>query len=1328
MNKKQIIRRSSWSLAIAIAAVALLASRQPAEAVFQPAEADPSIINLTATPASTTPGATTTYTVEFTVPDALPAGSNLNFFFQSNGCPQGMPFSQCQYNIAGANYSSGMGGSGNVNEFGVGIMFDSGLASGAKSFTLSNVVNPAAGGMYVLNGMSSEPGDEPCNGPGCPLSEAQIYLGTILVKGRVTNPSAEGVPFAYVQVFTQDFSVNAGSGTSTNGYYGIPAGSLGNGTYNLSVFPPGGPDAPQGIVAPDPVQITYAGTTLVRDLAFIQAAKTLTGRVTYASGGNVTTAQISANKGQGGGGSRVQTNVDSDGEFSLSMSGGCWDLNLEPQWGQNGQISVDWVYNGDRIQVCFAENNNVESKTQNFVTQRATARVNGRIVKPNGDPVSNSWVQLEQSAGRGNGASTDNEGDFSIPAVAGTYRLFTWSNDPTMYLDPVVVTVADNETKNLGTIRMGEKNSSIRGTVVDNDGNPIEGLNVNAFKFEGQGWGNGSTDSDGRFSIPVFAGRWGVEARSQQYISNGPPLEVNVGNNANVNVGEIVLTVADASVRLNAIDDDGNALTNLFGFAHCRNVNAGFGPGGFFGGPLDRGSAVIPVIGDATYECNIGLPPDVDYSADEPAELDVNEGQTVTANITLLPNDAEIRILLQDQNADPVTGQAEAFVMDKSFNWRGTPLNGDGSAIISVRSGNEYFPGYHFRDPNSGYLNTHPDQTNPLTPDAGETLTVVLTAFKADAQVNATVLDPNGDPVQFGFFGASNRFIIESEGKPTGDFDRGRVIDTGTEIRDGRATLNLVGGEEYEFFVGTHNSNGWIQPEIDRMAVESGDDIDLTVQFQEPDGLLNITATLEDGSDPQFGFCHAWQEQGGFSGGELFGGNATVGLTIGTWYVGCDSFLGGTMYRSNEQVITLGDEEDISAEFVLNESNITIPEGFTGSWDVTGIGSFSLPGGTTVTIPANASGNGESATYSFIATPNVNLFQDKNTRSPFGWGWDFSVLDDSQQLANTFADNVSITMPYDEEILAEFGVTEDQITSKFFNEEAGAWQEGSVTVDMEANTVTILVDHFTTFAITSGGASTVLSSINNNADILTTPAADGGPQVTMFDENGNMLANFFAYSQALRAGIMAITADVDGDGFNEIVTVPTSGNVTSQVRVFNAAGQVLTQWFAYPTGYRGGAWITAADVDGDGKDEIIVTPKAGGPQVRVFDGENGTVQSQFWAYASTFRGGFSAGTGDVDGDGDVEIVTVPASNAGPHVRVFDKDGNVQSSFFAYASTIRGGYNLTVANVDDDSDADIVVSPKAGNGPQVAVLDNEGTALGRFMAYDAAFRGGRPSPT
>lgn len=137
---------------------------------------------------------------------------------------------------------------------------------------------------------------------------------------------------------------------------------------------------------------------------------------------------------------------------------------------------------------------------------------------------------------------------------------------------------------------------------------------------------------------------------------------------------------------------------------------------------------------------------------------------------------------------------------------------------------------------------------------------------------------------------------------------------------------------------------------------------------------------------------------------------------------------------------------------------------------------------------------------------------------------------------------------------------------------------------------------------------------------------------------------------------------------------------------------------------------------------VVVVPPGGGPHVRVFD-SNGNGGNGFFAYDPGFVGGVNVAVGDVDGDSRGDIVTGAGPGGGPNVRVLDTAGNVKSSFFAYAQSFSGGVHVAAFDVNGDKRAEIVTGAGPGGGPHVRVLDANGNPLSEFMAYDTRFTGG-----
>lgn len=101
----------------------------------------------------------------------------------------------------------------------------------------------------------------------------------------------------------------------------------------------------------------------------------------------------------------------------------------------------------------------------------------------------------------------------------------------------------------------------------------------------------------------------------------------------------------------------------------------------------------------------------------------------------------------------------------------------------------------------------------------------------------------------------------------------------------------------------------------------------------------------------------------------------------------------------------------------------------------------------------------------------------------------------------------------------------------------------------------------------------------------------------------------------------------------------------------------------------------------------------------------------------------SIAIGDLGGDGVEEILVGAGAGMPPTIAVFRQDGSRIGSFLAYDAAFTRGVNVAVCDVDGDGANDIVTGAKFGGGPHVRVFDAMGNATHGFFAYDTAFRGG-----
>lgn len=130
---------------------------------------------------------------------------------------------------------------------------------------------------------------------------------------------------------------------------------------------------------------------------------------------------------------------------------------------------------------------------------------------------------------------------------------------------------------------------------------------------------------------------------------------------------------------------------------------------------------------------------------------------------------------------------------------------------------------------------------------------------------------------------------------------------------------------------------------------------------------------------------------------------------------------------------------------------------------------------------------------------------------------------------------------------------------------------------------------------------------------------------------------------------------------------------------------------------------------------IVFGAQRGGPHVRIFDRDFQLV-SQFFAYEKSFRGGITIVVGDVDGDSRDEIVTVPGPGREPMVRIFDLQGKLKKEFLGYDGSFRGGLSVQIGDMNNDHRDEVVTSPLSVNGGDIRIYSDEGDLLNKFYAY------------
>lgn len=257
-----------------------------------------------------------------------------------------------------------------------------------------------------------------------------------------------------------------------------------------------------------------------------------------------------------------------------------------------------------------------------------------------------------------------------------------------------------------------------------------------------------------------------------------------------------------------------------------------------------------------------------------------------------------------------------------------------------------------------------------------------------------------------------------------------------------------------------------------------------------------------------------------------------------------------------------------------------------------------------------------------------------------------------------------------------------------------------------------------------GGVNLAAADFDNNGqkEIITGAGSGGGPHIKVFSADGSLLGHFFAYESNFTGGVNVTAGNVDNDDQLEIITVPQS-NYKPIVKIFTQRGVLKGAFFAFSQNYSGGVNIALSDINADGVKEIIAAPAGNySPEIKIFN-SSGKLLKEFLAYGQDYKSGIRISAFNLYGDPRTEIITAPQNNYSCLVKVFSPSGDIINQFVAGDSKNKFGCNLAVGNINSGLEDKIIIGTSKGEPSKILIYSKHGVMENSYNVFEDNFFGG-----
>lgn len=215
-----------------------------------------------------------------------------------------------------------------------------------------------------------------------------------------------------------------------------------------------------------------------------------------------------------------------------------------------------------------------------------------------------------------------------------------------------------------------------------------------------------------------------------------------------------------------------------------------------------------------------------------------------------------------------------------------------------------------------------------------------------------------------------------------------------------------------------------------------------------------------------------------------------------------------------------------------------------------------------------------------------------------------------------------------------------------------------------------------------------------------------GSFARVFNLQGQSLRNgFFAYQKQFKGGQYLYRGDLDNDGETE--TIRLRGNIVELYKSEN----FWRSFSPFGKSFKGDLSLAVADIDFDGKKDLIIGQHSLGNEVKVFNLDGLAVKKSFFPFAKSWRGGVNLAAGDINGNGQVQII-VGSAGGSSQVKIFTSEGSLfKKGFTAFTGSAKGGVNVAAGDINGDGKVEIVTGRGSGK-PEIKIFSASGKQIGK----------------